>query len=177
MTKKIRRKPIPVKTGHTLVKADIVDNVREATGLTVDEAKRGVEGLISLLKRGLVEDGAVLISSFGKFEARLKKPRPGRNPKTGEKMTLSERVVATFKLSPAPSSTTRCRKQTPKDCQILIVPRSMEYSMLFFYPQEKHMQKGDPRYGDPLYHEEGKHTGYVFRTGSGESMPRRCRQR
>ena len=25
MTKKIRRKPIPVKTGHTLVKADIVD--------------------------------------------------------------------------------------------------------------------------------------------------------
>ena len=49
MTKKIRRKPIPVKTGHTLVKADIVDNVREATGLTVDEAKRGVEGLISLL--------------------------------------------------------------------------------------------------------------------------------
>lgn len=99
MTKKIRRKPIPVKTGHTLVKADIVDNVREATGLTVDEAKRGVEGLISLLKRGLVEDRAVLISSFGKFEARLKKPRPGRNPKTGEKMTLSERVVATFKLS------------------------------------------------------------------------------
>ena len=115
MTKKIRRKPIPVKTGHTLVKADIVDNVREATGLTVDEAKRGVEGLISLLKRGLVEDGAVLISSFGKFEARLKKPRPGRNP----------------------SSTTRCRKQTPKDCQILIVPRSMEYSMLFFFDSLK----------------------------------------
>ncbi|HIW00935.1 MAG TPA: HU family DNA-binding protein [Candidatus Desulfovibrio intestinipullorum] len=99
MTKKLRRKPVTVKTGHTLVKADIVDNVREATGLTVDEAKKGVEGLITLLKRGLVEDRSVLISSFGKFEARLKKPRPGRNPKTGEKMILSERMVATFKLS------------------------------------------------------------------------------
>lgn len=99
MTKKIRRKPVPIRSGRTLVKADIVDNVRESTGLTVDEAKKGVEGLILLLKRGLVEDGSVLISSFGKFEAKLKKPRPGRNPKTGEKMTLPERMVATFKLS------------------------------------------------------------------------------
>ncbi len=81
------------------MKADIVDNVRDATGLTVDQAKRSVEGVISLLKSGLMEDRSVLISSFGKFEARLKKPRPGRNPKTGEKMTLSERMVATFKLS------------------------------------------------------------------------------
>ena len=97
MTKKIRRKPIPVKTGHTLVKADIVDNVREATGLTVDEAKRGVEGLISLLKRGLVEDGAVLSSSFGKFEARLKKPRPGRNPKTGDLVAVETHGVAIFR--------------------------------------------------------------------------------
>ncbi len=99
MTTKARRKPVTVKTGQTLVKADIVDKVREATGLTVEESKRSVEGLIALLKRGLVEDKSVLISSFGKFEARLKKPRLGRNPKTGEKMTLSERMVATFKLS------------------------------------------------------------------------------
>lgn len=99
MTNKVRRKPVTVKTGHTLVKADIVDSVRETTGLTVDDAKKSVEGLIKLLKEGLVQDRSVLISSFGKFEARLKKPRPGRNPKTGEKMTLSERMVATFKLS------------------------------------------------------------------------------
>ncbi len=88
-----------IRTGHTLVKADIVDNVREATNLTVDEAKQSVETLIAILKRGLLEDHAVLISSFGKFEARLKGSRPGRNPKTGEKMILPQRMVSTFKLS------------------------------------------------------------------------------
>ena len=99
MTTKVRRKPATIRTGRTLVKADIVDNVREATGLTVDYARKCVESLIGLIKAGLVEDQAVLISSFGKFEAKLKQPRPGRNPKTGEKMVLTERVVATFKLS------------------------------------------------------------------------------
>lgn len=99
MTMKVRRKPVTIRTGRTLVKADIVDNVREATGLTVEYARKCVESLIGLIKTGLVEDQAVLISSFGKFEAKLKQPRPGRNPKTGEKMVLTERVVATFKLS------------------------------------------------------------------------------
>ncbi len=99
MTTKVRRKPVTIKTGQTLVKADIINNVREATGLTVDEARRCVEEIITLIKQGLAEDKAVLISSFGKFEAKVKQPRPGRNPKTGEKMMLSERIVATFKLS------------------------------------------------------------------------------
>ncbi len=99
MTAKVRHKPVTVKTGRTLVKADIVDHVRESAKLSLDEARQSVEALISIIKQGLVDEHAVLISSFGKFEARLKKPRPGRNPKTGEKMTLPERMVTTFKLS------------------------------------------------------------------------------
>ena len=35
----------------------------------------------------------------------------------------------------------------------------MVFPMLFFYTKEKHMQKGDPRYGDPLYDKEGKLSG------------------
>jgi len=38
----------------------------------------------------------VLISGFGKWSVRQKTPRPGRNPKTGEVMTISERKVVTF---------------------------------------------------------------------------------
>ena len=37
------------------------------------------------------------ISGFGNFNLREKSARPGRNPKTGEDVTISERRVVTFK--------------------------------------------------------------------------------
>ncbi len=37
------------------------------------------------------------LSGFGNFDLRDKKERPGRNPKTGEDVTISEMRVVTFK--------------------------------------------------------------------------------
>jgi integration host factor subunit alpha len=52
-----------------------------------------------LIKRSLAAGDDVLISGFGKFNVRQKATRRGRNPATGEDMTLEPRKVVTFKCS------------------------------------------------------------------------------
>lgn len=39
----------------------------------------------------------VKLTGFGNFELKLKSARPGRNPKTGQEVTISERRVTTFR--------------------------------------------------------------------------------
>ena len=41
-----------------------------------------------------------MISGFGKWTVRSKRERKGRNPQTGEEMTIAARKVVTFKSSP-----------------------------------------------------------------------------
>ena len=58
-----------------------------------------VETLLELIKRSLESGEDVLISGFGKFCMKEKKQRRGRNPSTGEDMTLEPRKVVTFTCS------------------------------------------------------------------------------
>ena len=58
-----------------------------------------VETLVELVKQSLEDGEDVLISGFGKFCVKEKGVRRGRNPATGEDMTLRPRRVVTFKCS------------------------------------------------------------------------------
>ena len=49
------------------------------------------------LSNPLINNEDVKISGFGNFELINKKARPGRNPKTGEDVTISARRVVTFR--------------------------------------------------------------------------------
>jgi integration host factor subunit alpha len=51
------------------------------------------------MKDTLAEGDKIKISGFGNFVVRDKRARPGRNPQTGEAITISERKVLTFKPS------------------------------------------------------------------------------
>ena len=84
---------------NTLTKAQIVEAVAEANGFTKKQAGETVEALLEIIKRSLESGDDVLISGFGKFCVREKKKRRGRNPATGEDMTLKPRLVVTFKYS------------------------------------------------------------------------------
>jgi len=63
------------------------------------KATQIVEDWIELIKDGLEKDSKVMISGFGVFEVKDKHARPGRNPQTGDKITLSARKVVKFKAS------------------------------------------------------------------------------
>lgn len=82
-----------------MTKADIVERVSERIGVTKKESQDLVESVLSLLKNTLEAGEDVKISGFGKFEVKQKKNRRGRNPQTGETITIEARQILSFKPS------------------------------------------------------------------------------
>lgn len=82
-----------------LTKADLVDMLFNELGLSKREAKEIVELFFEKIRIALETGDSVKFSGFGNFEVREKKPRPGRNPKTGEEASITARRVVTFKAS------------------------------------------------------------------------------
>jgi len=80
-----------------LTKADIAELLYNELGLNKREAKELVEYFFEEIRKALESNDPVKLSSFGNFELRDKKPRPGRNPKTGEEIPIVARRVVTFK--------------------------------------------------------------------------------
>ena len=85
--------------GGCLTKADLVDSIYENMPIDKQKATQIVEDWIELMKEGLIQDSKLMISGFGVFEVKEKNARPGRNPSTGDKITLAARKVVKFKSS------------------------------------------------------------------------------
>ncbi len=83
-----------------MTKADIVDKVCEQVGgFSKKEAADLVDQVFDTMKAVLETGEKIKISGFGNFVVREKKPRPGRNPQTGQEITIDARRVLTFKPS------------------------------------------------------------------------------
>ena len=80
-----------------MTKIDIINLVAEETGLPRQDADTAVETIIALVKETLVKDEPVILRRFGSFQTRMKSPRIGRNPKTGEEAEITARRVVRFK--------------------------------------------------------------------------------
>ena len=83
-----------------MTKADIIDTLYEKVGITRQDSTRLTELLLEIMKGALEKGEKVKISSFGNFVVRKKRARRGRNPKTGDEITITPRKVLTFKASP-----------------------------------------------------------------------------
>lgn len=82
-----------------MTKTDILEKVCEGRGFSKNEAAEAVDAVFELMK-GTLESGEDLkISRFGTFTVRKKSARQGRNPQTGESITITNRNIVTFKLS------------------------------------------------------------------------------
>ncbi len=80
-----------------LTKADMAENLFIQMGLNKLEARDLVDAFFAEISQTLVAGEVVKLSGFGNFQLLDKHSRPGRNPKTGEKVTISARRVATFR--------------------------------------------------------------------------------
>jgi integration host factor subunit alpha len=85
--------------GVYMTKAHLVDRIFEKIGLSKKEAQELVEVLFDTMRQTFVEGESVKISGFGTFNVRQKMARRGRNPKTGEDLEISPRMVITFRAS------------------------------------------------------------------------------
>ena len=83
----------------TLTKFHLIDTIAEQNGFTRKKSTETVEIILEIIKSKLASGEDVLISGFGKFCVREKRERRGRNPATGEDMTLAPRRIVTFKCS------------------------------------------------------------------------------
>jgi integration host factor subunit alpha len=82
-----------------MTKAELVSVVCDQCSFPRQESAQIVEQIFQILKETLETGEKVKISGFGNFIPREKRPRKGRNPQTGEAVTISGRRVVTFKTS------------------------------------------------------------------------------
>ena len=78
-----------------LTRAEIAERLIIKVGLPT--AQEFVDKFFEEIARKLERGEMVKLTGFGNFELKLKSARPGRNPKTGQEVTISERRVTTFR--------------------------------------------------------------------------------
>jgi len=82
-----------------MTKADLVELIYERVGSSKKDAGEAVEQVFAIIRDSLRRGEKVKISGFGNFVVRDKNARVGRNPQTGQEITISARRVLTFKPS------------------------------------------------------------------------------
>lgn len=87
------------KNLQTLTKAQLSELLFEQVGLNKRSAKDIIETFFDEISKALERGETVKLSGFGNFYLRDKSQRPGRNPKTGEKIPITARRVVTFHAS------------------------------------------------------------------------------
>jgi integration host factor subunit beta len=82
-----------------MTKADLVDHVTALGDLTRRDGEVIVETLFDSIIDALKINDKVEVRGFGSFRSRQRKPRTGRNPKTGESVAVPAKRVPYFKPS------------------------------------------------------------------------------
>jgi len=80
-----------------MTKADIVEVIHQKIGFGRKESTEIVEQVFEIIQETLESGEKVKISGFGNFVVRQKRPRRGRNSKSGDEIVISGRKVVTFK--------------------------------------------------------------------------------
>lgn len=80
-----------------LTRAEIAERLIIKLGLPKNTAQDFVDTFFEEISSTLEKGEIVKLTGFGNFELKLKTARPGRNPKTGKEVTISERRVTTFR--------------------------------------------------------------------------------
>ena len=82
-----------------MTKKEIVKTISEECGLTQLKTKEIVQKTFEAIIDTLVEDSdhRIELRNFGVFEVKKRAARKARNPRTGERVDVSEKYVVTFK--------------------------------------------------------------------------------
>jgi integration host factor subunit alpha len=82
-----------------LTKKDLINTVYMQIGFSKNISEHLIDDLLSTIMENLKVERKLKLSKFGTFSIRSKKTRIGRNPKTKEQKTISNRDVVLFKAS------------------------------------------------------------------------------
>jgi integration host factor subunit alpha len=86
-------------TKVNLTKKDLINSVYMQIGFSKNISENLIDDFFNTIKENLKVEKKLKLSKFGTFSIRSKKSRIGRNPKTKEQKTISNRDVVLFKAS------------------------------------------------------------------------------
>ena len=82
-----------------VTKQDLIQETAKSSGHSQLENKEVAEQFLKRIGEYLLEEKTIEIRGFGTFYSKLRKPRPARNPRTGEICPLDWRKVPLFRFS------------------------------------------------------------------------------
>lgn len=81
-----------------MTKSQLIEAVAERGGLTRKRAELLVNTIFSSMEEALVRGDRIEIRGFGSFKTKHYDPYTGRNPKTGDPIEVSAKVLPVFKV-------------------------------------------------------------------------------
>ena len=78
-------------------KSELIDALAAKTDTTKAAAGQAIDALIEIITAEVAKGEDVTLIGFGTFKASQRDARAGRNPKTGEALTVAATTVPTFK--------------------------------------------------------------------------------
>lgn len=82
-------------------KSELINAIADHSGLTKADTGRALEALIHTIESTLKSGEAVALVGFGTFEVKDRAERSGRNPQTGETITIAAAKIPAFKAGKA----------------------------------------------------------------------------
>jgi DNA-binding protein HU-beta len=77
-------------------KAELIARVAESTGTSKTTATQSVYAVIAAITEQLIASGEVRLPNFGTFKVEKREAKIGRNPRTGESLTIPAKQVPKF---------------------------------------------------------------------------------
>ncbi len=81
-----------------MTKKDIIVKVADDTGMKQVDVKKVVQKTLDYIIASLARGETVELRNFGIFKVKSRKGRIGRNPRTGETVSIPEKKVVSFKV-------------------------------------------------------------------------------
>ena len=82
-------------------KADLIEQIAQAAEISKSAAERSIDALVAAVKTSLRKDEEVTLVGFGTFYAARRQARTGRNPRTGEAVSIAAARVPKFRAGKA----------------------------------------------------------------------------
>lgn len=82
-------------------KTELVSAMAEASGLSKKDAEKALKSFEEVITAELVKEGKVQLVGFGTFDVVNRAAREGRNPQTGEPMSIAASKAPRFKAGKA----------------------------------------------------------------------------
>ncbi|WP_347987609.1 HU family DNA-binding protein [Methylomonas sp. AM2-LC] len=78
-------------------KSELINAIATHSGLTKAEAERALSALVQTIGSTLKAGDSIALVGFGTFEVKERAERTGRNPQTGEAITIAAAKIPSFK--------------------------------------------------------------------------------